>query len=91
MSIFLDVLILEYRLSSLQLNVIFFYYIERGNHVTTSLTGVAIGVDVTSMEKIWSSLQAIGNIAFSYAYSMVLVEIQAIPHDHKKILNDESC
>lgn len=89
MSIFLNILILEYRLPSLQFIVIIFYHIERGNHVNTSLTGVAIGVDVTSTEKIWSSLQAIGNIAFAYAYSIVLVEIQAIPYAHK-ILHDES-
>ncbi|KAJ4716098.1 Amino acid permease [Melia azedarach] len=49
---------------------------EVGNHVSTSLTGVTIGVDVTSTEKIWSSLQAIGDIAFVYSYATVLVEIQ---------------
>lgn len=52
-------------------------YVEVGNHVSTSLTGVTIGVDVTSTEKIWSSLQAIGDIAFAYSYATVLVEIQA--------------
>lgn len=48
-----------------------------GNHVTTSLTGVQIGVDVTATEKVWRMFQAIGDIAFAYAFSNVLIEIQA--------------
>ncbi|GMH03225.1 hypothetical protein Nepgr_005064 [Nepenthes gracilis] len=47
-----------------------------GAHARTSLTGVAVGIDVTSTEKVWRTLQAIGDIAFAYAYSNVLVEIQ---------------
>ncbi|KAL9266499.1 Amino acid permease 6-like protein [Drosera capensis] len=47
-----------------------------GAHARTSLTGVVIGVDVTSTEKIWRTFQAIGDIAFAYAYSTVLIEIQ---------------
>lgn len=43
----------------------------------TSLTGVSVGDEVSSSQKIWSCFQAIGNIAFAYAYSLVLVEIQA--------------
>ncbi|KAJ3695107.1 hypothetical protein LUZ60_000484 [Juncus effusus] len=35
-----------------------------------------IGVDVDSAQKIWLALQALGNIAFAYSYSMVLIEIQ---------------
>ena len=34
-------------------------------------------VDVTSSEKAWNSLQAIGNIAFAYSSSNVFIEIQA--------------
>ncbi|KAI5401035.1 Amino acid permease 6, variant 2 [Lathyrus oleraceus] len=41
-----------------------------GNHVKTGLTGLVVGVDVTSSEKMWNSFQAIGNIAFAYAFSM---------------------
>ncbi|KAK0580292.1 hypothetical protein LWI29_000402 [Acer saccharum] len=51
--------------------------IAGGNTGKTSLTGVVVGVDVTSSEKLWGSFQAIGNIAFAYAFSTVLVEIQA--------------
>lgn len=50
---------------------------EGGGHVRTSITGVTVGVDVTSNEKLWNTFQALGNIAFAYAFSMVLVEIQA--------------
>lgn len=47
-----------------------------GHHARTSMTGVTVGVDVTGSEKVWASFQAIGDIAFAYAYSTVLVEIQ---------------
>ncbi|KAM0011086.1 putative amino acid transporter, transmembrane domain-containing protein [Helianthus debilis subsp. tardiflorus] len=47
-----------------------------GGGVRTSLTGVQVGVDVSGQEKVWRTFQAIGDIAFAYAYSTVLVEIQ---------------
>ncbi|KAK7280234.1 hypothetical protein RJT34_25296 [Clitoria ternatea] len=50
--------------------------IAGGNRGKTSLTGVIVGEDVTSQQKLWNSFQAIGNMAFAYAFSMVLVEIQ---------------
>ncbi|KAI3838434.1 hypothetical protein MKX03_013198 [Papaver bracteatum] len=40
-----------------------------------SLTGISIGT-VTQTQKIWRSLQALGNIAFAYSYSIILIEIQ---------------
>ncbi|XP_074263997.1 amino acid permease 6-like [Silene latifolia] len=42
----------------------------------TSMTGIPVGANMSSMEKVWRCFQAIGNIAFAYAYSNVLVEIQ---------------
>ena len=51
--------------------------VEGGGHTRTSLTGVQVGVDVTGTEKVWRTFQAIGDIAFAYAYSNVLIEIQA--------------
>ncbi|KAL8141233.1 hypothetical protein V2J09_007254 [Rumex salicifolius] len=42
-----------------------------------SLTGVKIG-DVTEAEKIWRTFQALGDIAFAYSYSMILIEIQTM-------------
>lgn len=50
--------------------------VASGPQVRTTLTGVTIGVDVTSSEKVWRTFQALGDIAFAYAYSNVLVEIQ---------------
>ena len=41
-----------------------------------SLTGISIGADVTSTQKIWHSLQALGDIAFAYSFSNILIEIQ---------------
>ncbi|XP_037421742.1 amino acid permease 3-like [Triticum urartu] len=41
-----------------------------------SLTGLSVGPGVTSMQKVWRSLQAFGNIAFAYSYSIILIEIQ---------------
>ncbi|KAG8501698.1 hypothetical protein CXB51_004698 [Gossypium anomalum] len=40
-----------------------------------SLTGISIGT-VTQAQKIWRSLQAIGDIAFAYSFSVILIEIQ---------------
>ncbi|KAF8411742.1 hypothetical protein HHK36_004300 [Tetracentron sinense] len=40
-----------------------------------SLTGISIGT-VTETQKIWRSFQALGNIAFAYSYSIILIEIQ---------------
>lgn len=51
-------------------------FCEGGGHVRTTLTGVTVGVDVSGTEKIWRTFQAIGDIAFAYAYSTVLIEIQ---------------
>ncbi|XP_066398538.1 amino acid permease 6-like [Miscanthus floridulus] len=50
--------------------------IAGGVHVKTSLTGAAVGVDVTATEKIWKTFQSLGDIAFAYSYSNVLIEIQ---------------
>ncbi|EOA33883.1 hypothetical protein CARUB_v10021374mg [Capsella rubella] len=43
--------------------------------VKGSLTGISIGA-VTETQKIWRSFQALGNIAFAYSYSIILIEIQ---------------
>ncbi|OIW21574.1 hypothetical protein TanjilG_06351 [Lupinus angustifolius] len=40
-----------------------------------TLTGVRIG-DVTKDQKIWGIFQGLGNIAFAYSFSMILIEIQ---------------
>ncbi|XP_022135385.1 amino acid permease 3-like [Momordica charantia] len=40
-----------------------------------SLTGVSIGT-VTETQKIWRTFQALGDIAFAYSFSIILIEIQ---------------
>ncbi|XP_065869666.1 amino acid permease 6-like [Euphorbia lathyris] len=45
-------------------------------YVRTSVVGAASGMEVDKTEKIWTTFQAIGDIAFAFAYSIVLIEIQ---------------
>ncbi|CAI9104225.1 OLC1v1002856C1 [Oldenlandia corymbosa var. corymbosa] len=47
-----------------------------GAHPETSLTGIPVGKEVTGLDKMWRTFSALGNIAFAYAFSTVLVEIQ---------------
>jgi hypothetical protein len=48
------------------------------------MTGAAVGVDVTASEKIWKTFQSLGDIAFAYSYSNVLIEIQ-VPEEFRHI------
>ncbi|CAN6202964.1 unnamed protein product [Urochloa humidicola] len=50
--------------------------IAGGVHAKTTLTGATVGVDVSAAEKIWKTFQSLGDIAFAYSYSNVLIEIQ---------------
>ncbi|CAL9119094.1 unnamed protein product, partial [Musa textilis] len=58
-----------------------------------SLTGTSIGV-ISPTQKIWRSLHALGNIAFAYSFSLVLVEIQdtirAPPPSEAKVMKKAS-
>jgi len=52
--------------------------VAEGNFHGT-LTGVAVGDSVgaiTGAQKVWQTFQALGDIAFAYSYSMILIEIQ---------------
>ncbi|KAJ6939205.1 amino acid permease 3 [Populus alba x Populus x berolinensis] len=49
--------------------------VVENKRVMGSLTGISIGT-VTQTQKIWRSFQALGDIAFAYSYSMILIEIQ---------------
>ncbi|XP_020249495.1 amino acid permease 4-like [Asparagus officinalis] len=42
----------------------------------TSITGLEVGVDISAAGKVWTTFQALGDIAFAYSYSMILIEIQ---------------
>nr|GMD60721.1 amino acid permease 6-like [Ipomoea batatas] len=61
--------------------------ITRGGHVKTSLIGKPIGADLSSADKMWNSFTALGNMAFAYSFSPILVEIQdtikASPKENK--------
>ncbi|KAG9134065.1 hypothetical protein Leryth_004754 [Lithospermum erythrorhizon] len=48
----------------------------RGEHIAKGLTGKSVGNDFTRMDKMWNSFSAVGDIAFAYAFSLVLIEIQ---------------
>lgn len=43
----------------------------------TSLTGTRIGKELSGTDKMWNTFSALGDIAFAYAFSTVLIEIQA--------------
>lgn len=47
-----------------------------GHDAKTALTGAEVGPLLSSSEKVWKTFQAVGDIAFAYAYSTVLIEIQ---------------
>jgi hypothetical protein len=55
-------------------------YIAEGDHPHGTLTGVEIGDPsigfATKAKKIWDVCNALGNIAFAYSFSMILIEIQ---------------
>jgi len=56
-----------------------------------SLMGISIGAvtqagTVTGTQKIWRSLQALGAMAFSYSFSIILIEIQVIKMMHIMII-----
>ncbi|CAA3024515.1 amino acid permease 6-like [Olea europaea subsp. europaea] len=45
-------------------------------HAETGLTGIPVGENQSSVDKMWNTFSAFGNIAFAYAFSNVLIEIQ---------------
>lgn len=47
-----------------------------GSHIQGSLGGLLYTSDKFELENIWPIFQALGNIAFAYSYSMILIEIQ---------------
>ncbi|KDP32819.1 hypothetical protein JCGZ_12111 [Jatropha curcas] len=49
--------------------------VAESGKIRGSFTGITIGT-VTETQKIWRSFQALGDIAFAYSYSIILIEIQ---------------
>ncbi|KAL3532928.1 hypothetical protein ACH5RR_006449 [Cinchona calisaya] len=50
--------------------------VARRPHVKTSLIGVFDSGDKSAMDNLWSAFTALGNLAFAYGFSDVLIEIQ---------------
>ncbi|CAM8930015.1 unnamed protein product [Rhodiola kirilowii] len=48
---------------------------ENGWKIRGNVTGVPIGA-ITQDQKIWRTFQSVGDIAFAYSYSLILIEIQ---------------
>uniref|UniRef100_A0A0D9W6K6 Amino acid transporter transmembrane domain-containing protein n=1 Tax=Leersia perrieri TaxID=77586 RepID=A0A0D9W6K6_9ORYZ len=59
----------------------------KGTIIGVFIGGAGAGVGVTSMQKIWRTLQAFGNIAFAYGFSFILLEIQASHSPLRSFLN----
>ncbi|MQM10448.1 hypothetical protein Taro_043340 [Colocasia esculenta] len=68
--------VMSFAYSSIGLGLSIARIAERPPDVRTSLTGETVGVDVSATEKVWRTFQSLGDIAFAYAYSTVLIEIQ---------------
>ncbi|KAJ9545323.1 hypothetical protein OSB04_025030 [Centaurea solstitialis] len=73
LSILAAVMSFSYSLIGLGLSIA---KVAEPGHARTRLTGTEVGVDVSGSEKVWRTFQAIGDIAFAYAFSTVLIEIQ---------------
>lgn len=51
---------------------------DDGVNGDTSLTGTRIEKELSGTDKMWNTFSALGDIAFAYAFSTVLIEIQAM-------------
>ncbi|KAL9255053.1 Amino acid permease 3-like protein [Drosera capensis] len=67
--------VMSFTYSTIGLGLGIAYTAENGR-IKGSLTGVSISGAVTEAKKIWWTFQALGDIAFAYSYSMILIEIQ---------------
>ncbi|RWR78245.1 amino acid permease 8-like protein [Cinnamomum micranthum f. kanehirae] len=50
--------------------------IGQRNTGKTSITGADVGADLSESQKVWTAFRALGDIAFAYSYSLILIEIQ---------------
>ncbi|KAK9215847.1 hypothetical protein WN944_007853 [Citrus x changshan-huyou] len=60
--------VMSFAYSSIGIGLSIAKVIGDGPHATT-LTGTTVGVDVSASEKVWRAFQAIGDVAFAYAFS----------------------
>ncbi|CAI9773127.1 unnamed protein product [Fraxinus pennsylvanica] len=60
---------------------------RKGQGKRTSLSGVEVGISLSAAEKTWRMFRALGDIAFAYTYSQILIEIQdtlkAVPPENQ--------
>ncbi|KAI5355235.1 PREDICTED: amino acid [Prunus dulcis] len=49
--------------------------VAENGKIKGNITGITVGT-VTPIQKMWRTFQALGNIAFAYSYSIILIEIQ---------------
>ncbi|XP_015885641.1 amino acid permease 3 isoform X2 [Ziziphus jujuba] len=49
--------------------------VAESGKIMGSVTGVSVG-SITQTQKIWRSFQSLGDMAFAYSYSIILIEIQ---------------
>lgn len=66
--------VMSFTYSSIGLGLSIATVAEHGKFHGT-LTGVEVGT-ITGAKKVWQTFQALGDIAFAYSYSMILIEIQ---------------
>lgn len=83
----------SYYIISEHKNLTFLLHTEH-KRIGGSMTGITVGAMtdsglVTEAQKVWRSFQALGDIAFAYSYSMILIEIQVYSSlYHLKLRND---
>uniref|UniRef100_A0A7N0V310 Amino acid transporter transmembrane domain-containing protein n=1 Tax=Kalanchoe fedtschenkoi TaxID=63787 RepID=A0A7N0V310_KALFE len=68
--------IMSFAYSTIGLGLSLAKVVEKGPKPKTSITGTTVGVGVSSVDKVGRVFQSIGNIAFAYSFSNILVEIQ---------------
>ncbi|KAL2548430.1 Amino acid permease 8 [Forsythia ovata] len=67
--------ILSFGYSSIGVGLAFTKVIS-GQGKRTTLSGVEVGISLSAAEKTWRMFRALGDIAFAYTYSQILIEIQ---------------
>uniref|UniRef100_A0A7N0VMS8 Amino acid transporter transmembrane domain-containing protein n=1 Tax=Kalanchoe fedtschenkoi TaxID=63787 RepID=A0A7N0VMS8_KALFE len=68
--------VMSFTYSTIGLGLSLAKVVGKGPRQKTSIVGTTVGVDVTSIDKVWRVFQSVGNIAFAYSFSNILVEIQ---------------
>uniref|UniRef100_A0A7N0V1W9 Amino acid transporter transmembrane domain-containing protein n=1 Tax=Kalanchoe fedtschenkoi TaxID=63787 RepID=A0A7N0V1W9_KALFE len=68
--------VMSFTYSTIALGLSLAQIVGGGPKPRTTITGTVVGVDVGSADKVWRMFQAIGNMAFAFTFSNILVEIQ---------------